>query len=107
MFNFRRSKSLSQDEAYKNLQADKTIQLVDVRTVEEYRDAHIDGSVNIPLDTIPSQFERKFADKSKTYYVICYSGARAEDATNFITKLGYENAYNIGGVSTWRYGLVR
>lgn len=107
MFNFKRSKSLSQEEAYSNLQADKNIQLIDVRTVEEYRDAHIKGSINIPLDTIPSQFERKISDKKVIIYVICYSGARAEDATSFITKLGYENAYNIGGVATWRYGLVR
>lgn len=107
MFGFRSTKSLSQEEAYTKMENDSNIVLVDVRTVEEFRDAHIEGAINIPLDTIPSQFERQFSDKSKTYYIICYSGARASDATNFITKLGYENTYNIGGVSTWRYGLVR
>ncbi len=107
MFGFSRSKKLSQDEAFAQLEKDSNIQLVDVRTVEEFRDAHVEGAINIPLDTIPSQFERQFPDKNKTYFIICYSGARADDATNFITKLGYENAFNIGGVSTWRYGLVR
>ncbi len=107
MFGFRKVNSLSQEEAYAQMEKDSNIVLVDVRTIEEFRDAHIDGAINVPLDTVPSQFERQFPDKDKTYFIICYSGARAGDATNFVTKLGYEKAYNIGGVSTWRYGLVR
>ena len=42
--------------------------LLDVRTAEEYRDGHIDGSVNIPLDRI-SSVENIVKDKSTPLYV--------------------------------------
>lgn len=42
--------------------------MLDVRTAEEYRDGHIDGSVNIPLDRI-SSVENTVKDKSTPLYV--------------------------------------
>lgn len=107
MFNFQKGNTLSQDKAHEQLSNDSAIKLVDVRTKEEYRDAHIEGSVNVPLDTLPAKFEKLYPNKEEKIFVICYSGARASDATSFLTRLGYTNVYNIGGVATWRYGLVR
>lgn len=107
MFNFMKGNSLSQDKAYEQLTNDTSIKLVDVRTKEEFRDGHIKGSVNVPLDTIPSKFAGLFPNKDQKIFIVCYSGARASDATSYLAKIGYTNVSNIGGVASWRYGLVR
>ena len=108
MFNFNNSSQLSQDQAYTQLQNDASIILVDVRTVEEYDDdGHIDGSLNIPLHTLPNAVAKALPNKDAKIFVICYSGARASDAVNYLKRLGYTNVFNIGGVATWRYGFAR
>jgi len=106
MFNFGRNQ-LSQEEAYKQLKSDKNIILIDVRTIEEFEeDGHIEGSINVPLHTVPTEFIKVAPNKDAKIFIICYSGARASDATAYVKRLGYTDVHNIGGVSTWRYGLI-
>ncbi|HCT63118.1 MAG TPA: rhodanese-like domain-containing protein [Erysipelotrichaceae bacterium] len=106
MFNFGRNQ-LSQEEAYKQLKNDKSIILIDVRTVEEFEeDGHVEGSINVPLHTVPNDFAKVVPNKDAKIFIICYSGARAADATAYVKRLGYTDVHNIGGVGTWRYGLV-
>ncbi len=107
MFNFLKSHNLSQDKAYEQLQNDKTIKLIDVRTKEEYKQGHVKNSINIPLNTIPQRFVSALPNKDDTIFIICLSGARASDATNFLKKQGYTNVHNIGGIGSWKYGLVK
>lgn len=80
--------------------------LLDVRTAEEYRDGHIDGSVNVPLDRIPL-IENTVKDKSTRLYVYCYSGSRSGQAVAFLKRMGYTNTTNIGGISGYRGKVVR
>lgn len=108
MFNFMNSSQLSQDQAYTQLQNDPSIVLIDVRTVEEFdEDGRIAKSINIPLHTLPNQVAKALPNKDAKIFVICYSGARASDAVNYLKRLGYTNVFNIGGVATWRYGFAR
>lgn len=80
--------------------------LLDVRTAEEYYDGHIDGSVNIPLDRI-SFIENTVKDKNTPLYVHCYSGSRSGQAVSYLKQMGYTNAVNIGGISSYRGEVVR
>jgi len=107
MFNFFQSSNLSQDKAYAQLQDDSTIKLIDVRTREEYKDGHIKGSVNIPLNTLPQKVQSALPKQDQTIFVVCLSGARASDATSYLKKVGYTKVHNIGGVASWKYGLVK
>ena len=61
--------------------------LLDVRTEEEYRDGHIEGSVNIPLDRI-SSVENLVKDKSIPLYVDCLSGGRSRQAVAYLKQIG-------------------
>lgn len=108
MFNFVNSSQLSQDQAYTQMKNDPSILLIDVRTVEEFNDdGRIEGSVNIPLHTLPNQVAKALPNKDAKIFIICYSGARASDAVNILKRLGYTNVFNIGGVASWRYGFAR
>lgn len=70
--------------------------LVDVRTPGEFAQGHVNGSVNIPLDSIPSQLQ-KFKDK-KNIVVFCRSGSRSSQAKIILEQNGFSNVINGG---TW------
>ena len=80
--------------------------LLDVRTAEEYRDGHIDGSVNIPLDRI-SSVDNIIKDKSTPLYVYCLSGGRSGQAVSYLKQMGYTNVKNIGGISSYGGKVVK
>ena len=75
------------------------IQLIDVRTPEEYRQGHISGSVNIPLANIRSC---GITDKKTPILVCCKSGGRALEAKKILMSMGYTDVISIGGVSGWK-----
>ena len=75
------------------------IKLIDVRTVGEYRQGHIAGSVNIPLANIR---DCCITDKSTPIFVYCKGGGRAHQAKDTLMAMGYTNVTNIGGISGWK-----
>ena len=70
--------------------------LVDVRTAGEFKEGHVKGSFNIPLDTIPGQLA-KFKNK-KNIIVFCRSGMRSGQAKTILQQHGFTNVVNGG---TW------
>ena len=74
--------------------------LLDVRTPEEYKEGHIPGSLNIPLQTI-DKVESKVENKDTALYVYCRSGARSSRAVTQLHEMGYTNANNIGGIAAY------
>ncbi|WP_251386805.1 rhodanese-like domain-containing protein [Mediterraneibacter agrestimuris] len=74
--------------------------LLDVRTPQEYKEGHIPGSKNVPLQTI-NKAELVVKDKEIPLYVYCYSGSRSSQAVSMLKRMGYENVTNIGGISAY------
>lgn len=70
--------------------------IVDVRTPEEFASGHVAGSVNIPLDQVPSRVD-EFRDMSKPLVVCCLSGGRSGQAMGFLQQSGVDDVYNGGG----------
>lgn len=85
-----------------NLQGviDQGCLIIDVRTPEEFRHAHLESSVNIPLDILPSKIQGL---KSNELPVImcCRSGARSARATELLKKAGV-TAHNGGAWQSLR-----
>ena len=74
--------------------------LLDVRTPQEYREGHIPGSKNVPLQTIDKI--RSVADNKDTaLFVYCYSGGRSRQAVSILQHMGYTNVQNIGGIAAY------
>ncbi|MEG2258588.1 MAG: rhodanese-like domain-containing protein [Oscillospiraceae bacterium] len=69
--------------------------LLDVRSEQEYSEAHLPKSINIPLDRIDS-IE---IEKNRPLFVYCLSGARSGRACGILKTLGYTAVTNIGGIS--------
>lgn len=71
--------------------------LLDVRSPEEYREGHLPGSINLPLERLGGLE----ASLEQPLFVHCYSGARSERACGWLRQQGYR-ATNIGGVAGYR-----
>lgn len=74
--------------------------LLDVRTPDEYRQGHIPGSKNVPLQSI-SKVAGMIDNKSTPIFVRCLSGARSRQAAAILKQMGYTNVKNIGGISSY------
>ena len=94
------SVDVSVDEALRLLQAKEGV-LIDVRTPAEYREGHIPGVANIPLD----ELEKRLGEipKDKKVVLICRTGNRSAHGTKFLRSKGFDNVFNsTGGMSTWK-----
>lgn len=81
--------------------ADLEAVLLDVRTLQEYREGHIPGSVNVPLQSI-DEIISVVENKETPLFVYCRSGARSRQATAILQQMGYVNARNIGGIISYK-----
>lgn len=79
------------------------VQLVDVRTPEEYSEGHIPGAKNINV------FDKDFADKakesldiSKPVAVYCRSGKRSAEAARELSEKGFIVTNLKGGIIAWK-----
>ena len=75
--------------------------LLDVRTSEEYRQGHLPGAINIPLDQLARRAKDLPADKPVV--VVCASGNRSVSGSRVVAAAGkYPKVYNLkGGTMAW------
>lgn len=92
-------KEISTDALQAKLEAGETLNLIDVREVDEVAAGHIPGIVNIPLGLL--EFRMHELDKNKPYIMICRSGGRSGQATAFLQSQGYDVTNMTGGMLDW------
>jgi len=73
--------------------------ILDVRSKGEYSSGHINGSINISVDTLRSNLG-KLKDKNRTIITCCASGMRSASAKSILKSNGYTSVYNGGGWSS-------
>lgn len=79
------------------------IQLVDVRTPEEYAEGHLERAVNIDVnDSTFLQHATASLEKGKTVAVYCRSGKRSAFAASLLAKQGYNIINLLGGILAWK-----
>jgi rhodanese-related sulfurtransferase len=76
------------------LPRDGSVTLLDVRSPEEYAEGHIDGFINIPVDSLRERIGE--LNVSKPVYVNCHSGMRSYVAARILTQKGFD-VYNLSG----------
>lgn len=94
--------SVSALEFDKELKA-ASVRLLDVRTPQEYAEGHIDGALNINVQSDDfQQIAEKELSKDSTILVYCRSGRRSMDAAEILTRLGYKVINLKGGIIEWK-----
>ncbi|MCC6454563.1 MAG: rhodanese-like domain-containing protein [Caldilineaceae bacterium] len=87
-------------QQYQTTYAPRRHLLVDVRSPEEFASGHIPGAVNIALPTLPQQMATLPKDRPIVLY--CRSGARSSSAAQMLSKGGFDNVHDLGGLIDWR-----
>ncbi|MEL0456941.1 rhodanese-like domain-containing protein [Flavobacteriaceae bacterium SZ-1-7] len=89
------------------LQSNEGIQLVDVRTQEEYQTSHLKNATNFDFYSKSFADSLKTLDRNKPVYVYCRSGGRSGKSVEQLKKLGFKEIYDLeGGILNWTdYGL--
>jgi len=78
------------------------IQLVDIRTPDEYGTGFIQGALNIDFNEDDFLERMVKLDKEKPLAIYCRSGNRTKDASKMLSKAGFKFIYTLnGGVVAW------
>lgn len=77
-------------------------QLLDVRTIEEYKSGHLENSINYDWNDATFHENIKNLDKSKPVLVYCRSGNRSGQAADHLREQGFKQVYELeGGITAW------
>lgn len=79
----------------------KDVQVIDVRTENEYNDGHIAGVENIVITTLEDNLDK--ISKDKPVIIHCQSGVRAAMAYSILKRNGVEDLKTYsGGINEWK-----
>jgi thioredoxin 1 len=94
--------TLSVDEYEKKLTEQKDVQLIDVRTPEEFAQGHLKGAINYDFRSKDFENQIQKLDKTKPVMVYCLSGGRSSSAAQVLGEKGFSEVYNMkGGIMKW------
>ena len=92
-------KTIEPEEVEARLSSGQSLDIIDVREVEEVQTGKIPTAVNIPLGLL--EFRMNELDKSKEYIVVCHAGGRSARAVQFLESQGYNVTNMNGGMLEW------
>ena len=74
--------------------------VIDVRTPEEFASGHLEGAVNIDVQSPDFEAQLAQLDPAGSYFVYCRSGNRSGQAIDRMTALGFTDLTNGGSVES-------
>ncbi|MDD7119215.1 MAG: rhodanese-like domain-containing protein [Bacteroidales bacterium] len=90
------------NEGFAEVLKDTTVQLVDVRTPEEFAEGHIPDALNINvMDENFIDLAISSLDRKRTVAVYCRSGRRSKTAAGELAKEGFKVVELEGGFLGW------
>tara|TARA_B100001250_G_C19146097_1_gene505901 strand:+ start:68 stop:400 length:333 start_codon:yes stop_codon:yes gene_type:complete len=82
------------------MEAESSIQIIDVREPFEWDICHIKGAQLIPVNSIPNRKEK--INKNQKTVVYCHHGMRSQRVIDYLNIEGFDNLLNLeGGIHAW------
>lgn len=94
-------RQITMDEAIVMMEEEKDYIILDVRTIDEYKDKHIPDAINVPNEAIKAKEPKELPDKDQLILVYCRSGNRSKQASQKLADMGYTNIVEFGGINDW------
>ena len=93
------STKISAQQLAERVAAGEQVELIDVRTPVEFREAHVKFAQNVPLDRLDPQsiLDQRNGSADQPLYLICQKGGRGEMACEKFRSAGFENVINVDG----------
>ena len=80
------------------------VQLVDVRTPEEFSEGYIKNAQNIDFNSPTFEQDILKLNKEKPVMLYCHSGGRSAKCAQKLKDAGFKKIYDLkGGISTWKH----
>ncbi len=96
---------VSPQEVQSRLASPEPPMVLDVREPDEYQEGHIPGSKLIPLGTLGNHLDA--LPKDQPIIVVCRSGGRSGQATQYLVQAGYQPFNMVGGMLSWQGPVER
>ena len=80
------------------LENDDNVTLLDVRTIEEYKEGHLRDATLIPVQALAQNLGMLKQDKNKKIIVYCRTGNRSVSASRILEKNGFTPLNVKGGI---------
>jgi len=90
--------SISAKEAIMLIQNDDNVSILDVRTIPEFKNGHLEDAILIPLDALDKNLGMLKNEKRRKIIVYCRTGNRSVVASRILKKSGFTPLNVSGGI---------
>ena len=90
--------SIDAKQAIHLLQNDDNVTILDVRTIEEYKEGHLRDATLIPVQALSQNLGMLKQDKNKKILVYCATGNRSVSASRILKENGFTPLNVKGGI---------
>lgn len=85
---------------------DKKVEIIDVRSEEEFAAGHIPNAKLIPLPELNDRLTE--LNKDQAYLIVCRSGNRSSQASEILANKDFKSIYNMEkGMNDWTYDVEK
>lgn len=93
---------VSPEEAASIMESEAAV-LVDVRSKKEFEAGHIEGAINIPVDSENLHEIIARLDQEEPVMVYCNGGRQSAQCAKILEEKGFTKIFDLdGGLSTWK-----
>ena len=97
--------TISSEKALEIMEGSK-VQVIDVRSPEEFATGHIPNATLIPLEKLEEM--QSELDKNNKYILVCRSGNRSATASTLLKEKGFKEIYNLSnGMNGWTGEVIK
>ncbi|UTC66361.1 MULTISPECIES: rhodanese-like domain-containing protein [unclassified Treponema] len=77
--------------------------IIDVREDYEYKESHLENSINISVNELEKRINEISSFKEKNIVVLCRSGRRSRMAAQILVNNGFKKVFDAPGVTKYKY----
>lgn len=91
--------TITSQEVAECLKRGEKLNIIDVREIDEVAEGKILGAKHISLGTLSVRLYE--LDSNEEYILVCRSGARSQQACEFLRQQGFRVKNMLGGMLSW------
>jgi len=86
---------ISAEEVYEIINSNEDYMILDVRTLDEFNQGHLEDAVHIPISELEDRLDELPQDRPMIVY--CKAGTRSSTAANILIDNGFNMVFDMGG----------